>query len=67
MRERKRFNSDKIPLRAFDLLRDKVKGVPAGVGEECRIQRQGDVARIGARSLEGRLKVVSVTCGNVIY
>lgn len=52
-----------VPLRVFDLLRDKVERVPAGVGEECGVECQGDVAGIGARSMEGRLKVVSVTWG----
>lgn len=62
VQERNRFIKDKLPFWIFDLLRDKIERVPARVRKKCRVECQGDVAGIGARSLEGRLKVVSITC-----
>lgn len=48
---------EELPLWVLDLLSDKVQSVPAGVGEESRVERQGDVARICGRALEGGVKV----------
>jgi len=49
------------PFRVLDLLSDEVEGVPAGVGEEGRVQGQSDVPGVGGGTLEGRLKVGRVT------
>lgn len=36
----------KLPFWVFDLLCNKVEGVPAGVGEEGGVERQCNVTRI---------------------
>lgn len=43
----------KLPFRVFNLLSHKVEGVPAGIGEESRVERQRNITRICRRSLEG--------------
>lgn len=51
----------KLPFRVFNLLSHKVEGVPAGIREESRVERQRNITRICRRSLEGWFKVGCIT------
>lgn len=49
------------PLWVFDLLCDKVEGIPSRVGEEGRVQSQSDVPGVLRRAIKEALEVLGVT------
>lgn len=49
------------PLWVFNLLGDKVESVPAGVGEQSRVQGQSNVSRVLRGAFKEALEVLSVT------
>lgn len=52
-----------LPFWVLNLLCDKVQGVPAGVGEQSRIEGQGDGTRVARGALERVFEALCFSCG----